>query len=169
MINEQAIIKYLKENKYKGVAFGFMPQDAKDWCLKHRDDRILDVFDDDAWIVPDSALLCYSSDIYCLPEDYEQKSQFKPYLQEFEIDEDGCFEFEGKHYYYREDARFETENRDRFKGFGGWLCADGEWRTYQALYWHIGDVECYNGTCSDNCEPVNICFCIKSEKSLYKT
>lgn len=153
MINEQAIIKYLKENKYKGVAFGFMPQDVKDWCLKHRFDKFLNVFDDDAWIVPDSALLCYSSDIYCLPEDYEPKHEFKHDWEEFKIDEDGYFEFNGKKYYYREDARFETENRDKFKGFGGWLCADGKWRTYPVLYEEIGDNACFGGVGGCDCEP----------------
>lgn len=70
---------------------------------------------------------CSIDSLYCLPEDYKSEPGFKPDWQEFDIDEDGYFKFEGKKYYYREDARFETENRDRFKGFGGWFF-DTIWR-----------------------------------------
>ena len=37
-MTEQEIIDYLKENKNKGVAFAFMPEDVKEWC-RNRYDR----------------------------------------------------------------------------------------------------------------------------------
>jgi len=31
-MTENEIIKYLKENKNKGMAFGFMPDEVQKWC-----------------------------------------------------------------------------------------------------------------------------------------
>lgn len=118
-MNEQDIIRYLKENKTKGVAFGFMPREVGIWCCEHRNEEIFHIYLS-GWS-DKCGIDCRDNLIYCLAEDYKPKPKFKPHYEEFEIDKDGCFEFEGKRYYYREDARFETENQNRFKGFGGWL------------------------------------------------
>lgn len=120
MMNETEIVEYLKENRNKGIAFDFMPNEVRNWCSEHRDEEIFSIFHHSNWNGK-CGICCRDNAIYCLVEDYEQKPQFKPYLQEFEIDEDGYFYFNDKRYYYREDARFETENRDKFRGFGGWL------------------------------------------------
>lgn len=146
-MNEKEIIEYLKQNKEKGIAFNFMPEEVKNWCKSNNADLM--VYDDD-WSTFD---WFDKRHVYCLPEDYKPKQRLKPDWEEFKIDEDGYFEFNGKKYYYREDSRFETENRDKFKGFGGWLCLDGNWRTYPALYRETNDTVCYNGSCDCECEP----------------
>lgn len=120
-MTEQEIITYLKENRNKGVIYDFMPSDVRCWCSEHRDEIIFNIYySGSGWNGP-CTIDCGERSVYCLVEDYELEPQFKPDWEEFEIDEDGCFEFEGKRYYYREDARFETENRNKFRGFGGWL------------------------------------------------
>lgn len=123
-MTEQEIIKYLKENRTKGVAFNFMPEEVKHWCGYNSADKIFNVYNG-LCLEPGSVNRFDGRYVYYLSEDYELKHEFKPDWQEFNIDEDGYFEFEDKRYYYREDARFETENRDKFKGFGGWLYTEG--------------------------------------------
>lgn len=62
-----------------------------------------------------------------------KKETFKPHYQEFKIDEDGYFYFNGRRYYYREDVRFEVENAEKFKGFGGWLYRGGGFWSTNAM------------------------------------
>lgn len=154
-MNEQQIVDYLKENFTRGVAFRFMPNEVQRWCMKHRDEDIFFRFSEEyGWGSKQLKICCLNSSVYALDHDYELKPEFfKQDWVEFEIDENGMFSFEGKRYYYREDARFEIENRDKFKGFGGWLSCDGNWRTYPALYREIDDIACYNGSCDCECEP----------------
>lgn len=135
-MNEQQIVDYLKGNFQRGVAFRFMPNEVQRWCMKHAEEDIFFRFDDEhGWGSKQIRIWCLNSAVYALNYDYELKPEFfKPDWVEFELDEDGMFSFEGKRYYYREDDRFETENRDKFKGFGGWLF-DDIWR----LVLRVGD------------------------------
>lgn len=120
-MTENEIISYLKENKNKGVAFDFMPSEVKDWCMARQGEPIFNVYFADGWDNTKTGINCCYAGIYALTDDYEPKHEFKPDWQDFDIDEDGYFQFDGKKYFYRDDARFETENRDKFKGFGGML------------------------------------------------
>lgn len=124
-MTEQEIITYLKENRKRGVAFAFMSSEVQEWCRKHFSERIFYIVDDGAWSRKETSILCCPDSIYCIDKDYEPFKSFKSDWQEFDIDDSGCFEFEGKKYYYREDTLFETENRNKFKGFGGWLYTEG--------------------------------------------
>lgn len=130
-MTEQEIISYLKENKKKGVIFAFMPDDVQNWCNKHFSEHIFSIFVDDKWDNK-REILCLKDTVYALSEDYESEQEFKPYWQEFEIDEDGYFYYNNVEFYYRDDALFEKRYNHIFKGFGGWLykCNDGPvWTT----------------------------------------
>lgn len=81
-MTEKEVILYLKENKKNGVAFDFMPSEVRDWCKSHRDETIFHVFSD-TWRTLRSTILCEPHGIYCLTKDYEPKSEFKHYWQEF--------------------------------------------------------------------------------------
>lgn len=154
-MNELEVINYLKENKTKGVTLAFMPKEVKEYCKDN-------MFQAD---IPFRELtrggwqkLAYDASFcdeiaYCLESYYEPKSSFKPHWEEFSIDENGYFYYEDVAFHYRDDALFEKRSSGIFKGFGGWLYADGKWRTSPTLYHEICDNACYTGTCGDNCEP----------------
>lgn len=48
-MSENEIIEYLKQNKEKGVAPAFMPQEVKDWCKKHQNENILRIYCVGGW------------------------------------------------------------------------------------------------------------------------
>ena len=49
-LSEDEIIEYLIENKTKGIAFGFMPHEVKNWCLNYVNWKTLYRFvDRDNW------------------------------------------------------------------------------------------------------------------------
>lgn len=70
-MTEQDIVKYLKQNKEKGVAFAFMPEEVKAWCEKNKDKQIFKSFNDYDWGCETGAIHCYGDYIYTLSENYE--------------------------------------------------------------------------------------------------
>lgn len=138
-MNEQEIISCLKENRKKGVGFAFMPSEVQEWCRQHCSEKIFRILDEGEWPVKETPIMCRPDSIYCVDADYEPKPEFKPDWQEFDIEENGYFYYEGKEYYYRDDVTFERRNSDTFKGFGGWLYDNGNGRKFWTTFLHVID------------------------------
>lgn len=132
-MTELEIIEYLKQNKEKGTAFIFMPQEVRRWCDDHRLDKQIFMRYIGAWIVLTYVDSFDARDVYALSEDYEQKAQFEPHWEEFEINKDGMFLIDEDtekgifyaHMYWFEWERFLSQN-PRYNNFGGWLYVDSE-------------------------------------------
>lgn len=77
-MTEQEIIKYLKENRTKRVAFGFMPEEVKEWCKEHMYEPIFNVYFYNGWCKRKSEICCFYPDVYTLIDNYGPKSEFIP-------------------------------------------------------------------------------------------
>lgn len=65
---EQEIIAYLRENGTKGVVFGFMPKEVKEWCRQHKHEPIFQIYVcDDIWTTP-KPICCKDDMVYSLFE-----------------------------------------------------------------------------------------------------
>lgn len=136
-MTEKEIIAYLKENKNKGVAFAFMPSEVQEWCRKHCNEQIFHIFDDDRWPNYKTIINCYSYNVYCLAEDYESKTEFKPHWEEFDINSDGYFIEEESNECQQPPVEFRwwiwqnflTKHSDKYNAFGGWLFNNKTWCT----------------------------------------
>ena len=109
---------------------------------------------DYGWGSKQIKICCLNSSVYALDYDYELKPEFVPHWEEFDINENGYFYYEGKEYYYRDDVAFEKRYSDTFKGFGGWLFKDRIWCTNPQVKTHV-DIE--DGSVSDFVSKDDIC------------
>lgn len=101
-----------------------MPQDVKDWCTEHYNELIFNIYFSDGWNPTKTGINCCYAGIYCLPEDYEPESEFKPHYEEFEIDKDGFFRIKKESYTYYcwfNWQKFLDDNIDKYNNFGGWV------------------------------------------------
>lgn len=119
-MDENEIIEYLKDNRGKGVMFAFMPEAVRRWCHEHEDEPVFCFYSVNSWS-EEGVRSFYNEVSYCLVKNYAPRRDFDGFFEEFEIDDLGYFFYKGHKYYYREDAKFETEHSDKYKGFGGWL------------------------------------------------
>lgn len=133
-MTEQKILDYLKKNRKKGVAHGFMPEDVQIWCWTHKDEPIFNLYVSDGWSKGRTGITCCDTSIYCLPEDYKIKPKFKPHWEEFNI-EDGVFRFNDEGYHYWEVEKFLSDYVGYFNAFGGWLYSGGGfWSTNTMIH-----------------------------------
>ena len=130
-MNENEIIEYLKQNKEKGIAFNFMPSEVREWCEEHKDESIFNVYYSDGWNIIKSGITCCYAGIYSLPDDYEQKTEFKPHWEEFDIDKNGFFVEEQVNthvsprvYHWWQWTRFLSDHDAKYNDFGGWVYED---------------------------------------------
>ena len=95
-MTEQEIVAYLKENRTKGVAFGFMPVEVGDWIKANRKKlmgKLICFSDTFGWGAVNTDKPILSLDyIFALPEDFkpEEKPQENGWI-EFDIDENECY------------------------------------------------------------------------------
>lgn len=147
-MTEQEIVDYLKENKRKGVAFAFMPEDVKEWCKQHSNESIFIIYYKDDWEI-DSCIRCYYNGIYALPDAYEIKPEFKAHYEEFDIDKDGFFYVKKGsdliYYHWYNWPKFLDENFDNYNNFGGWLYNDKLWSTNVLMSDINSDTSVYSG------------------------
>lgn len=154
-MTEKEIVDYLKENRTKGVAFGFMPKEVRNWCKKN----ILDINfynQDEGWktiLNPQPEIL--KTDIFSLPEDFKFESKPQSGWFEYEIDKNGNFysadadDKDGRYYHWSEWNTCLANNKDNLIGFGGWqypnnkgwymsplMLIDGE---YSSVFWYISE------------------------------
>lgn len=134
-MTEQEIIQYLKENRNKGIAFAFVPEDVKNWCEKHKTERIFDCFQNGNWDTETCIALCLNS-VYALSDDYEPEKPFRPHWEEFEIDECGRFIFGDDSYLWHQWSNFLDDNFAYFDNFGGYVYKElpqKSWQTYPVI------------------------------------
>lgn len=126
-MTEQEIVSYLKENKTKGIAVGFLPEEVRAWVYI-TPISIFRFFDGKEWIKSENPFI-RDNDIICLPDNYELKKIEKTgEWIEFDIDENGCYrildtdmrfhwsEWNKPLWIYEKD-----ENRSWYlTAFGGW-------------------------------------------------
>ncbi len=137
-MTEQEIVNCLKENKSKGIAFGFLPEEVKDWC-KIRYSNIFQYFSkydgkenkNGMWKIMSNESYEFAADeIICLPDDYELPQKPSGEWVEFEI-ADGLFYYKtldknvmevcGKKYYWFQVEEFLCRYiAEGFVTFGGW-------------------------------------------------
>ena len=142
-MTEQEIINYLKENKNKGVAFGFMPKDVKDWLEDNKkllEDALLIYKDTDlGWYKARYKAridnLFINTHILAIDDSFQIKKEQKGGWYEFEI-EDGSFKWQINEDYVADYYWFQWQNflKDSyikdwgFTSFGGWLYdKSGDW------------------------------------------
>ena len=131
-MTEQEIINYLKENKSKGIAFAFMPEEVQKWAKENS--RELCCYNQPIesteyeWMRDGSYKQINQDGLYALPDEFEEK---KPSgWVEFEINERGQFIVNLKTRYYLnwfEWWRLLEKSMDYnycFTAFGGWQYKD---------------------------------------------
>lgn len=145
-MTEQEIINILKENKEKGVAYLFLPEQVRDWVHDKLFDKILLVLDSMGNFIRfedvEEGLINtedYDNVVFALPGDYEPKQESKGEWVEFEIDSDGFFAFRfsdnnvPKFFFWWNWQKFlESSHQSNwgFTAFGGWLydkSGGGDW------------------------------------------
>lgn len=134
-MREKEIVEYLKQNRDKGVAFGFMPKEVKNWAC-HNDSKVV-FFKFNAWgNYPSKDDVFTPNEIIALPQNFELEEKSECGWVEFEIDDNGDFSYlsecekeEGWRTYHPWFAwqRFLEESRVEGRGFtafGGWQYAN---------------------------------------------
>ena len=135
---EQEIVNYLKENLNKGVAFGFMPEEVKDWCEIHPSNifRVFTQYDgkenkNGMWkTISNENYEMVSDDIICLPDNYTLPQKPSGEWVEFEI-RNGFFKYLDWSFQWFDwgdflkfifERKFSQNNKDfgYFTAFGGW-------------------------------------------------
>lgn len=170
-MTEQEIIEYLKENKNKGVAFGFMPEEVQIWAKNNS--RELCVYcqpiesTEYEWMRSGSEKQWYLDHLYALPEDFKLKEKLEESgWVEFEIDptskdflvdveKENCNDC-NEYYYWFEVERFlrdSVDNDRKYTTFGGWQYKDNKgWFT-------TPQVEIDNGYISNN-------YCLEAKPAI---
>ncbi len=132
-LTEKEIVKYLKENRTKGVGFIFMPREVRIWTTSNI--SRVDCYDSSSnkW---DNAFhyKFYYSNIYSLPEDFELEEKPQGEWIDFDIDDEGYFHpiFTGPDgkivrdkYFFFERTDFLSHYHDEgYTAFGGWQYGD---------------------------------------------
>lgn len=154
-MTEQEIVEYLKGNKTKGVAFGFMPDEVQKWCNNNK--TKLKFFDGYATLrgwrdYNNPNIDIHFLDILRLPEDFKMEEKTEGRWVEFEIDDDGdfCYTVESekggsyKTYYpwysWQKFLEETAEDGNTFTAFGGWQYPNSSyWSTYPQVKTGRGD------------------------------
>ena len=115
-MKEQEIVEYLKGNRTKGVAFGFMPNEVKEWVETSSIYTPYLIFNGE-WKDLTANETVNDKDIIALPGCYFAKQGG---WEEYEI-KDGRFyeEQRGIFYAWHEWSKCMSDN-PRFTAFGGW-------------------------------------------------
>lgn len=138
-MTEKEIVEYLKNNRTKGVAFGFMPEEVQLWvrelghirqCIRFEAEEWKTLFTTNIWDK------CDYSQILALPEDFELEEKSEGGWVEFDITDKGLFFLEytdrggsnvSHRFYWHQWSQFlEYCDLDELKYtvFGGWQYKD---------------------------------------------
>ncbi len=138
-MTEQEIVSYLKENRLKGVAFGFMPLQVQNWIRDNKKSLkgILITYSDTFnWCEMNTDTPVFSRDyILALPSGFTL-----PGWVEFDIDSDGWFSpFKEETYQWFNWIGFMSRH-PCFNAFGGWIYpfAQDRWYTTPQLEYKNG-------------------------------
>lgn len=117
-MTEKEIIQYLKDNKTKGIAFGFMPDEIQDWC-RHNQKYLFFGSIEGIWkSVKKHPEVLYKYSVICILTDLEIE------YEDFEIDDEGYFNFNDDNYFWCCWNEFLHDYKDEFVGFGGYQYTD---------------------------------------------
>ena len=108
-MTENEIINILKENKTKGIAFGFMPKEVKEWCSKN-DSNLVYYSVNGTWFSGDNRSIFDMNEIVALPDSFQIQQEKKGGWVEFKIDGDGDFNL-------KDDGTESTKDEGRDFGF----------------------------------------------------
>lgn len=145
-MTEHEIINYLKENKNNGIAFHFMPEDVRIWCLSSINYQKLLQFNGDNWDSTDDVFAGYKVDktkVFSLPENFELKQKTKCRWVEFAIDKNGDFEISGIEndknitivYNWTQWNKPIRDNAS--KNFVNGCCSFGGWQYEDSKRWYL--------------------------------
>lgn len=119
-MTEKEVVDFLRNNRTKGVAFLFLPEDVRDWIHEHFDDPNLFHLDSmGKWqYFKDTDFDDYDNVVFALPDTFYP--QPKGGWDEYDI-KDGRFyeETRGLFYAWHEWSKCMSDN-PRFTAFGGW-------------------------------------------------
>lgn len=143
-MTEQEIISVLKENKTKGIAYLFLPEDVWEWIGENFcDPKLMYLAPNGKWeSFSETDFDDFDNIVFALPEYYEAKKESKGEWVEFEILQDSRFRYFAADnsvncYLWHEWSRFLTESFQEkwgFTTFGGWLCEnDNRWYMAPAI------------------------------------
>lgn len=153
-MTEQEIINILKENKDKGIAYLFLPEEVWNWIEENfNDQKLMYLKPNGRWeFFSETDFDDYDNVIFALPDDYEVKREPKGEWVEFEIDDLIFSYFPNR----KEDARsayfwFEYDSflkdslnwQRGFTAFGGWQYEDSK-RWYLAPAVKLQDGKMWN-------------------------
>lgn len=121
-MTEQEIVEYLKNNRTKGVAFGFMPEEVKEWCSKN-DSNLVYYSVNGTWFSGDNRSIFDMNEIVALPDSFQIKQEPQSGWVEFEI-KSGVFDYDDRCFDWWDWGCFLNYckgcNTDNFTDFGGW-------------------------------------------------
>lgn len=141
-MTEQEIVNILKENKYKGVAFLFLPGEVSNWITDNLNNSNLLYLDSmgDWQYFKDADFDDYDNVVFALPEMYELPvAKVKGEWVEFEIDQKGnfhCFKDNDMHYFFWANWNiFLKAFSDEYTSFGGWQYENisDSWNTFPLI------------------------------------
>ena len=158
-MTEQEIINTLKENKTKGIAYLFLPEDVWEWIgTNFNDPRLIYLAPTGRWEkFSKTDFDDYDNIVFALPEYYKIKQESIGEWTEFEIDQKGnfhCFIDGDMHYFFWANWNvFLTEaDSSGYTAFGGWQYEDdGTWFTTPQMFAQ----ECFATLvdCDEICKP----------------
>ena len=131
-MTEKEVVDYLKENRTKGVAYAFMPEEVKNFCRETNSSKFIGYQNIKGWIRVSQEYDFKGDDIIALPKDFELKEKPKGGWVEIDIEDDGKFRIDDEE--ERSAPARETYNwfdwqdflkdsrfyRRDFTAFGGW-------------------------------------------------
>lgn len=140
-MTEQEIINVLKENKTRGVAFGFMPKEVKEWCSKN-DSNLVYYSVNGTWLSGDNRSIFDMNEIVALPDSFQIKKESRGEWVEFKInkfgrftdynvdDDDHQISFSFGWHQWSEFLECSYEHGFGYTTFGGWQYeSNGYWLT----------------------------------------
>lgn len=131
-MTEQEVIEYLKENKNKGIALLFVPEDVLDWINNnYSNPKLLYLAPNGRWEkFSETDFDDYDNVVFALPDYYELPQKPSGEWVEFEIDQRGnfhCFKDNDMHYFFWTNwGIFLKAFSDEYTAFGGWKFKDCE-------------------------------------------
>ena len=143
-MTEQEIVKYLKDNKSKGVAFAFMPKEVQDWVNDASRKIVYLIFKSGLWEDLPIEATANEEDVFALPDSFQIQQEKKDGWVEFEI-KSGVFDYDDRVFDWWDWGCFlnycKGFNTDDFTSFGGWQYEDSKrWYLAPAVKLNDGDL-----------------------------
>lgn len=122
-MTEQEIVSYLKENKTKGIAFAFMPEEVRDWVNDASRKIVYLIFKSGLWEELPVEATANEEDVFALPDSFQIKQEPQSGWVEFEIKSE-VFDYDDRVFDWWDWGCFlnycKGYNTDDFTAFGGW-------------------------------------------------